>query len=87
MLRPLPAPMSACPPKARGDAIERGVFGATEAWHDVKGAELQDLMDPYMEAKALITAGRNPFPAHLLLELEGPASGAPSKDPKHSWGS
>ena len=60
MLEPITPPFSAWPNEVRV-AIETGVFEPTTAW--------RDFTDSYLEAKAVISLGRNPFPAALLADL------------------
>ena len=62
MLEPITPPFSAWPNEVRV-AIETGVFEPTTAWR------VTSLTDSYLEAKAVISLGRNPFPAALLADL------------------
>ena len=68
MLEPITPPFSAWPNKVRV-AIETGVFEPTTAWRDFSMDDLTSLTDSYLEAKAVISLGRNPFPAALLADL------------------
>ena len=68
MLEPIKPPFSAWPNKVRV-AIETGVFEPTTAWRDFSMDDLTSLTDSYLEAKAVISLGRNPFPAALLADL------------------
>ena len=68
MLEPITPPFSAWPSEVRV-AIETGVFEPTTAWRDFSMEELTSLTDSYLEAKAVISLGRNPFPATLLSDL------------------
>ena len=67
MLEPITPPFSAWPSEVRV-AIETGVFEPTTAWRDFSMDDLTSLTDSYLEAKAVISLGRNPFPAALLSE-------------------
>ena len=67
MLEPIKPPFSAWPNEVRV-AIETGVFEPTTAWRDSMD-DLTSLTDSYLEAKAVISLGRNPFPAALLADL------------------
>ena len=62
MLEPITPPFSAWPNEVRV-AIETGVFEPTTAWRDFSMDDLTSLTDSYLEAKAVISLGRNPFPA------------------------
>ena len=62
MLEPITPPFSAWPSEVRV-AIETGVFEPTTAWRDFSMDDLTSLTDSYLEAKAVISLGRNPFPA------------------------
>ena len=66
MLEPITPPFSAWPNEVRV-AIETGVFEPTTAWRDFSMDDLTSLTD--LEAKAVISLGRNPFPAALLTDL------------------
>ena len=68
MLEPIKPPFSAWPNEVRV-AIETGVFEPTTAWRDFSMDDLTSLTDSYLEAKAVISLGRNPFPAALLADL------------------
>ena len=68
MLEPITPPFSAWPSEVRV-AIETGVFEPTTAWRDFSMDDLTSLTDSYLEAKAVISLGRNPFPAALLSDL------------------
>ena len=68
MLEPMKPPFSAWPNEVRV-AIETGVFEPTTAWRDFSMDDLTSLTDSYLEAKAVISLGRNPFPAALLTDL------------------
>ena len=68
MLEPIKPPFSAWPNEVRV-AIETGVFEPTTAWRDFSMDDLTSLTDSYLEAKAVISLGRNPFPAALLTDL------------------
>ena len=61
MLEPITPPFSAWPSEVRV-AIETGVFEPTTAWRDFSMDDLTSLTDSYLEAKAVISLGRNPFP-------------------------
>ena len=67
MLEPITPPFSAWPNEVRV-AIETGVFEPTTAWRDFSMDDLTSLTDSYLEAKAVISLGRNPFAA-LLADL------------------
>ena len=60
--------LSAWPSEVRV-AIETGVFEPTTAWRDFSMDDLTSLTDSFLEAKAVISLGRNPFPAALLSDL------------------
>ena len=64
MLEPIKPPFSAWPNEVRV-ATEAGVFGVEGFSMD----DLTSLTDSYLEAKAVILLGRNPFPAALLTDL------------------
>ena len=68
MLEPITPPFSAWPSEVRV-AIETGVFEPTTAWRDFSMDDLTSLTHSYLEAKAVISLGRNPFPAALLSDL------------------
>ena len=68
MLEPITPPFSAWPNEVRV-AIETGVFEPTTAWRDFSMDDLTSLTDSYLKAKAVISLGRNPFPAALLADL------------------
>ena len=68
MLEPITPPFSAWPSEVRV-AIETGVFEPTAAWRDFSMDDLTSLTDSYLEAKAVISLGTNPFPAALLSDL------------------
>ena len=69
MLEPIKPPFSAWLNEVRV-AIETGVFEPTTAWRDFSMDDLTSLTDSYLEAKkAVISLGRNPFPAALLTDL------------------
>ena len=68
MLEPITPPFSAWPSEVRV-AIETGVFEPTTAWRDFSMDDLTSLTDSYLEAKVVISLGRNPFPAALLSDL------------------
>ena len=67
MLEPVTPPFSAWPSEVRV-AIETGVFEPTTAWRDFSMDDLTSLTDSYLEAKAIISLGRNPLAA-LLSDL------------------
>ena len=72
MLEPITPPFSAWPSEVRV-AIETGVFEPTAAWRDFSMDDLTSLTDSYLEAKAVISLGRNPFPK--------PPLAGPDRDP------
>ena len=71
MLEPIKPPFSAWPSEVRV-AIETGVFEPTTAW--------RDLTDSYLEAKAVISLGRNPFPAIPIPEAGGSGAARPGAE-------